>query len=192
MEKKYKIFLLIFLVLIILVGALTFVLGSFNKNKAKIITNEGTIVVKLYPQKAPLTVANFKKYVKNNFYDGLIFHRVIKGFMIQGGGLYPNGTVKPTYAPIPSEANNGLSNLRGTIAMARTSDPNSATSQFFINTVDNTFLDHTLVSPGYTVFGKVVRGMNVVDKISNVQTETKYGLKDWPVENITIEKVVIY
>ena len=191
MNKKYKLFVIVFVILILLGGALVFSFGNFNKNTVKIVTNEGTIVVKLNPDKAPVTVENFKRYVNQNFYDGLVFHRVIKGFMIQGGGLYANGTVKPTYAPIKSEANNGLSNLRGTIAMARTSDPNSATSQFFINTVDNKFLDNSLVSPGYTVFGKVVRGMDVVDKISNVQTETKYGMQNWPVENITIEKVLL-
>jgi cyclophilin family peptidyl-prolyl cis-trans isomerase len=133
-------------------------------------TNLGNIVVALDPIKAPKSVKNFLHYVKDGFYAGTIFHRVIPGFMIQGGGFTPNFHKKPTDAPIVNEANNGLHNLRGTIAMARTSDPNSATSQFFINVADNRFLDYTAPTPrgaGYAVFGHVTRGMAVVDKIAH-------------------------
>lgn len=192
MNKKYKIFITIFLILIIILG-ITFYLKTNSKSpKAKIITSDGTIIVQLFPSKSPKTVANFEKYANDNFYNNLVFHRVIPNFMIQGGGLYANGSVKPTRAPIFLESNNGLSNTKGTIAMARTSSPNSATSQFFINTVDNTFLDHSKISPGYAVFGKVIKGMNIVNKISASPTTIKYGMKNWPVKNIIIKKIVIY
>lgn len=191
MNKKYKIFVAIFLIIIIIMGLVIFLKKSSKYPKAKIITSKGTIIIQLFPNKSPKTVANFEKYAKENFYNNLVFHRVIDGFMIQGGGLYANGTVKTTHSPIPLESNNGLSNTRGTIALARTSAPNSATSQFFINTVDNTFLDHTKLSPGYAVFGKVIKGMNVVDKISSSPTTTKYGMKDWPINNIIIKKIII-
>ncbi|HUX81221.1 MAG TPA: peptidylprolyl isomerase [Halothiobacillus sp.] len=139
----------------------------------EITTNLGNIVVALDPIKAPKSVKNFLHYVKDGFYAGTIFHRVIPGFMIQGGGFTPSFSQKPTDAPIVNEANNGLNNLRGTIAMARTSDPNSATSQFFINVADNRFLDYTAPTPrgaGYAVFGHVTRGMAVVDKIAHAPT----------------------
>lgn len=139
----------------------------------QIVTNVGNITVELEPAKAPKTVANFLSYVKSGFYNGTIFHRVIPGFMIQGGGFTADFHKKPTKAPIINEANNGLSNLRGTIAMARTSDPNSATAQFFINVADNKFLDYsapTLRGAGYAVFGHVTSGMKVVDKIVNTPT----------------------
>ena len=179
----------IFLILIIVIGITIYLKRNSKYPKAKIITSEGTIIVQLFPDKAPKTVANFEKYANENFYNGLVFHRIIPNFMIQGGGLYANGSVKPTYAPIPLESNNNLSNTKGTIAMARTSSPNSATSQFFINTVDNTFLDHSKLSPGYAVFGKVIKGMNVVNKISASPTTTKYGMQNWPVKNIIIYSV---
>jgi len=141
--------------------------------RVKLSTSAGDIVLELYPDKAPKTVENFLQYVGDRHYDGTIFHRVINGFMIQGGGMTPNLQQKPTRPPIPIEAANGLKNERGTVAMARTSNPNSATAQFFINIADNAFLNHTAPTPqgwGYAVFGKVVAGMDVVDKIRSVAT----------------------
>lgn len=138
-------------------------------------TNLGDIVIELDYDKAPVTAKNFEEYVKSGFYKGTIFHRVIKGFMIQGGGLTADMDNKPTNAPIKNEADNGLKNDRGTIAMARTQDPHSATAQFFINTVDNSFLNFRskdLNGWGYCVFGKVVQGMDVVDKIEKSKTTT--------------------
>ncbi len=159
-------------------------------------TSMGDIELELYPDKAPITVENFLTYVKEGFYDGLIFHRVIKNFMIQGGGFDKNGKYKPaTHPPIKNEATNGLSNKTGTIAMARTNQINSATSQFFINVKDNLFLDHADNGAryGYAVFGKVIKGMDVVKKIENVKTSVnpKTRMPDWPVENVIIEKVII-
>jgi cyclophilin family peptidyl-prolyl cis-trans isomerase len=136
-------------------------------------TTEGTIVIELYPDKAPATVANFLQYVDDGFYDGTVFHRVIPRFMIQGGGFTRDYQQKETRTPVTNEADNGLRNERGTLAMARTSDPHSATAQFFINTVNNTNLNHRGKSPGgwgYAVFGKVVEGMDVVDRISALPT----------------------
>jgi peptidyl-prolyl cis-trans isomerase A (cyclophilin A) len=134
-------------------------------------TSEGRIVVEVLPDKAPKTVANFVQYVKDGFYDDTIFHRVIKGYMIQGGGFTAAMAQKPTRPPVPIESNNGLKNVRGSLAMARTMDPNSATAQFFINVVDNAFLDYPgQDGAGYTVFGRVVEGMDVVDKIRAVPT----------------------
>jgi len=156
-------------------------------------TNVGTIVIELNAEKAPNTVANFLRYAKEGFYDGTIFHRVIENFMIQGGGFTKNYVEKPSHEPIRNEANNGLRNVRGTIAMARTPDPHSATAQFFINVTDNTFLDHTAPSAsgwGYAVFGKVIKGMEVVDNIR--QTKTGSGgqfPKDVPQPTVLIEKV---
>ncbi len=153
-------------------------------------TTEGNIVIELNEAKAPITVENFKNYVDDGYYDGLIFHRVIDGFMVQGGGFDADMKQKGTKAPIKIESNNGLKNERGTVAMARTSDPNSATSQFFINTQNNTFLDYPgQDGNGYTVFGKVVEGMDVVDKMEKVKTGFKGPHGDVPVEPITIESV---
>lgn len=152
-------------------------------------TSKGDIVLELFADKAPITVKNFLSYVDEKFYDGTIFHRVIKGFMIQGGGLTPEFATKPTKPPIKNEATNGLKNLRGTIAMARTSEVNSATCQFFINHVDNPFLDHKDNTPegfGYAVFGRVVSGMEVVDAIANSPTMTYRGYRDVPRETISI------
>ena len=157
----------------------------------KLATSVGDIVVQLDAAKAPATVANFVQYVKDGHYDGTVFHRVIDGFMIQGGGMTADGRPKPTRAPIPLEARNGLSNQRGTIAMARTSVPDSATSQFFINVVDNS---GKLDAPrpdghGYAVFGKVVSGMDVVDKIRVVPTNGRDApLKPIVIEQATVEK----
>lgn len=152
-------------------------------------TSKGNIEIELYPEKAPITVANFLEYVDSNFYSNLIFHRVISGFMIQGGGFDKNGIQKQTKSPIKLETNKGLSNLTGTIAMARTNVPDSATSQFFINTVDNSGLDYSTQDPGYAVFGKVISGMDVVYEIEKVDTSTKSGHENWPVEDVVILKV---
>ncbi len=160
----------------------------------KLNTNHGTIVLELDAEKAPKTVENFLQYAREGFYDGTIFHRVIDGFMIQGGGMEPGMREKPTRDPIPNEADNGLPNARGTIAMARTPDPHSATAQFFINVADNDFLNHRAPTPdgwGYCVFGKVVEGMDVVDKIKGVDTTTRGHHQDVPVEDVIIESVEI-
>lgn len=160
----------------------------------KMYTNKGTIVLELQADKAPLTVENFLNYAKKGFYDGTIFHRVIDGFMIQGGGMEPGMREKPTDPPIKNEANNGLPNERGTIAMARTPDPNSATSQFFINVSNNDFLNFRAETPdgwGYCVFGKVVEGMDVVDEIKKAETGSFGFHQDVPKEDIVIEKVEV-
>ena len=152
-------------------------------------TTSGDILVELYPDKAPETVANFLKYVDNGFYNKTIFHRVIPGFMIQGGGLTARMQQKDTEAPIKNEADNGLKNDRGTIAMARTMDPHSATAQFFINLVDNDFLNFQAPSGngwGYCVFGKVTEGMDVVDKIAKVKTTTVGMYQDVPSDLVVI------
>jgi peptidyl-prolyl cis-trans isomerase A (cyclophilin A)/peptidyl-prolyl cis-trans isomerase B (cyclophilin B) len=162
-------------------------------SKVLIKTNLGDITVELYPDKAPKSVENFLTYVKSGFYDGTIFHRVIAGFMIQGGGFTKDLTQKKTRAPVVNESKNGLSNLRGTLAMARTADPNSATAQFFINTVDNPRLDYAGdASPGYCVFGKVVTGLDIVDKIRAVPTGAQGPFRsDVPTTTVTIEKVTL-
>ncbi|MEN8174768.1 MAG: peptidylprolyl isomerase [Pseudomonadota bacterium] len=155
-------------------------------------TSQGDITLELDADKAPKTVENFLGYVDTGFYDGTIFHRVIKGFMIQGGGFTADMTKKPTNDPIPNEADNGLANSRGTIAMARTPDPDSATAQFFINHKDNASLNHTAKTPrgwGYAVFGQVVEGMSVVDSIAGAATGAKKGMRDVPLETVTIERV---
>lgn len=155
-------------------------------------TSMGDITIELYPDKAPLSVKNFLNYVDTKFYEGLIFHRVMSNFMIQGGGFTPDMVRKEGGAPIQNEADNKLSNERGTIAMARTSDPHSATSQFFINVKDNKALDFTAKSPqgwGYAVYGKVIDGMDVVDAIRQVKTTTKAGNENVPVDPIVIKKV---
>ena len=155
-------------------------------------TSAGDIKVKLAADKAPLTVANFLAYAEAGHYDGTIFHRVIDGFMIQGGGFDKNMVQKPTKAPIKNEAANGLSNKRGTLAMARTAVVDSATSQFFINVKDNGFLDFRAPNPqgfGYCVFGEVVEGMDVVDQIKGVRTGVKAGMSDVPLETVEILSV---
>jgi cyclophilin family peptidyl-prolyl cis-trans isomerase len=152
-------------------------------------TNMGTIKIELFEDKAPVTVKNFLAYVKDKHYDGLIFHRVIDGFMIQGGGFDPKMVQKKTKDPIKNESDNKLSNLRGTIAMARTSDPDSATAQFYINVKDNKGLDGAEGKPGYAVFGRVTEGMDVVDKIKAVKTGTKMGFSDVPNEDVVIKSV---
>lgn len=151
-------------------------------------TSKGNIVLELYPDKAPKTVENFLSYVESGFYSGTIFHRVIAGFMIQGGGFTEGMEQKKTDAPIENEAKTGLSNERGTISMARTNDPNSATAQFFINTVNNGALDYQGPgNPGYAAFGRVVEGMDVVDAIAGVRTTRKGMFADVPAEAVTIK-----
>lgn len=155
-------------------------------------TNHGDIVIELDREKAPKTCENFEQYVRDGHYDGTIFHRVIGNFMIQGGGFLPDMMQKATRDPIENEAANGLSNAAGTIAMARTMAPHSATAQFFINVKDNTFLDHPGQDGwGYCVFGRVTDGMDVVDKIKGVETGNKAGHSDVPVEPVVIEKATI-
>ncbi len=155
-------------------------------------TSMGDIEAELYPEKAPKTVKNFLRYVHEGFYNGTIFHRVIPNFMIQGGGFTPDMQKKPTHAPIQNEADNGLRNRIGTLAMARTNDPHSATSQFFINVAQNTFLDFREKTPrayGYAVFGRVIKGMKVVNQIRQVQTGFKNGMGDVPLQTVEIIKV---
>lgn len=174
---------------------ITFTATAFAGPMVKLQTNMGDIVVELNKEKAPKTVDNFLAYVKDGFYNGTIFHRVIDGFMIQGGGFTQNMEKKGTKAPIPNEADNGLKNDKGTIAMARTSEPNSATAQFFINVVNNDFLNFRSKTPrgwGYAVFGKVVQGMEVVDKIRKIPTGPQNPFpKDVPQSPVIIESVSV-
>ncbi|WP_353235839.1 peptidylprolyl isomerase [Diaphorobacter ruginosibacter] len=158
------------------------------------IAGQGTITIELDAEKAPKSTENFLNYVKSGFYDGTIFHRVIKNFMVQGGGFAPGMQQKATQDPIVNEANNGLKNDKYTLAMARTSDPHSATAQFFINVVDNGFLNHTAPTAqgwGYAVFGKVVKGTEIIDAIKGVQTGRKGFHDDVPKEDVVIEKAVV-
>lgn len=152
-------------------------------------TNHGDITIELFPDEAPISVENFLGYVDQGFYDGTIFHRVIAGFMIQCGGFTAEMQQKTTGPPITNEADNGLKNERGTLAMARTSDPNSATSQFFINLEDNAFLDHGVRDFGYAVFGRVAKGMGVVDEIAAVDTGARGPHRDIPVAPVLIESM---
>ncbi len=157
-------------------------------------TNKGTFTVELNAEKAPVTVENFTNYIKKGHYDGTIFHRVIPGFMVQGGGFESGMNQKETDAEIKNEANNGLQNVIGSLAMARTNEPHSASSQFFINVGDNSFLDFKSETPqgwGYAVFGKVVDGMDVVEAIKGVETGNSGHHQDVPVEDVTIEKAYI-
>ena len=151
-------------------------------------TNKGNISLELDPNKAPITVANFMAYVDAGFYDNTVFHRVIDGFMIQGGGFTADGGKKETRDPILLESENGLKNDVGTIAMARTNAPNSATAQFFVNLKDNGFLNYAPGNPGYAVFGKVSSGMDVVNEIRQAETAVKQGMSDWPQEEVVITK----
>ena len=160
----------------------------------KLTTNHGVITLELDAEKAPKTVENFLQYVRDGFFDGTIFHRVIDGFMIQGGGFEPGMTQKPTRDTIENEAANGLKNEAYTIAMARTPNPHSATAQFFINVKNNGFLDFTSPTPqgwGYCVFGKVTEGTDVIDKIKKVKTGNRAGHQDVPMEDVVIEKAEI-
>ncbi len=160
--------------------------GKTENHRVLLETSQGAIEIELFEKRSPETVKNFRAYVDEGFFDGTIFHRVISGFMIQGGGFTPDMRQKRTRPPIPNEANNGLKNERGTLAMARTSDIHSATAQFFINLADNAFLDHGPQGYGYAVFGRVVQGMDVVDRIAGVATRTVGGHADVPVEPVVI------
>ena len=158
----------------------------------KLTTNHGEILIELDAEKAPKTCANFEQYVRDGHYDGTLFHRVIDGFMIQGGGMNPDFSQKPTRAPIENEAKNGLKNQIGTLAMARTMQPHSATSQFFINVSNNDFLDYPGQDGwGYCVFGRVVEGMETVEAIKGVRTGSRAGHQDVPMEDVVIEKAEI-
>ena len=162
------------------------------KPMVEVRTNLGDFILELYPDKAPKSVENFLNYVDKKFYDGTIFHRVIPNFMVQGGGFTPDMMKKATGAPIVNEAANGLTNLKGTIAMARTSEINSATCQFFINVKDNTGLDHRGETPdkfGYAVFGKVIEGMDTIEKIRNVKTTTKGAYANVPAKSVIIKSM---
>ncbi|NMG44646.1 peptidyl-prolyl cis-trans isomerase [Aromatoleum toluvorans] len=165
--------------------------GAYAANPiVEMRTNQGTVVLELFADKAPKSVENFLAYVKSGHYNGTIFHRVIDGFMIQGGGFDSSMSEKPTRAPVENEAKNGLRNEIGTLAMARTSDPHSATAQFFINLVDNSFLDYPSRDGwGYAVFGKVTDGMSVVQKIGKTRTGIARGMRDVPAEPVIIESV---
>lgn len=168
--------------------------GNMSNPQIKFETSKGDFTAELYADKAPKTVANFVSYVEAGFYDGTIYHRVIPGFMIQGGGMNPDMSEKPNNAPIENEADNGLANEIGTLAMARTNDPHSATSQFFINVSNNTFLNHTSPTPqgwGYAVFGKVTDGMDVVKAIESVKTGNHGPHSDVPLEPVIMNKVTV-
>jgi len=181
--------LIIISILVLLFTFPTMNLGQEGNPKVLIKTTKGNITVELYPDKAPLSVQNFLSYVDEKFYDGTIFHRVIKGFMIQAGGFSANLVEKPGKPPIKNEADNGLKNKRGTIALGRTPEVHSATCHFYINHVDNPGLDHRNNTPegfGYAVFGKVIKGMDVVDAIANAKTMVKGNDADVPRETITI------
>ncbi len=149
-------------------------------------TSHGDFTIELLPKEAPVTVENFLRYVDDKFFDGTVFHRVVPGFVIQGGGLTPDFEYKPNRAPIKNESDNGLTNDRGTLSMARTNDVNSATSQFFVNLKDNDFLNHSKGRHGYAVFARVTEGMDVVDKIAAVRTGRRNGYDDAPMEDVVI------
>lgn len=183
----------IFLIVFILLFTITSNIQA-ETTMVKMDTNQGTIMLELDADNAPNTVANFLTYAKEGFFDGTIFHRVISNFMIQGGGFTEDMNQKTVRDPIKNEANNGLKNDNGTIAMARTGDPHSATAQFFINVKDNDFLNFSSETPqgwGYAVFGKVTEGMDIVEKIKAAETTTKGPYQDVPVEAIIIEKVTV-
>ncbi|MCX5635719.1 MAG: peptidylprolyl isomerase [Planctomycetota bacterium] len=189
MTKKF-----IELLVVFAIAAVAFAAGSdpnqkiSEVKKVKLETSMGDIVIELNEKAAPVTVKNFLRYAEEGFYDGTIFHRVIPNFMIQGGGFKSDMQQKKTHEPIVNEAKNGLKNDRGTIAMARTNDPNSATAQFFINHKNNDFLNYAgMQNPGYAVFGKVIEGMDVVDKIAAVKTSQKGPQSDVPVEPVVIK-----
>ena len=184
----------LFSALLLTLGASTLSIAA--NPSVKMETTEGVVVIELYPDKAPASVENFLRYVNDGAYDGTIFHRVIKGFMNQGGGFTADFEKRPTkYPPVKNEADNGLKNTRGTIAMARTGDPHSATNQFFINTVDNSFLNFSSKTArgwGYTVFGRVTEGMDVVDRIATTKTGAGGPFRtDVPQQTITIERITV-
>jgi cyclophilin family peptidyl-prolyl cis-trans isomerase len=170
------------------------IVSQSGSPRVLIETSKGNITIELFSDKAPKSAENFLGYVKSGFYNGLVFHRVIPGFMIQGGGMTPDMAEKPKNAPIPNEADNGLKNLRGTLAMARTGDPHSASSQFFINVTDNPFLNHrgkSVEGWGYAVFGQVVEGMDVVDAIVAVPRGNRGPHGDVPVDPVIMQRVTL-
>ena len=180
-------------ILALAVAALLLITGCSQKDDKMnphviLETTNGNIEIELYQSQAPATAENFLQYANEGFYDGTVFHRVIPGFMIQGGGFTTDGKQKPTKAPIRLETGKALKNDAGTIAMARTSDPNSATSQFFINVANNTFLNPSPGNDGYAVFGKVVKGMDVVNGIAKARTGNRDGNADWPTEDVVVKK----
>ncbi len=177
----------------LLLAGISLPAGAVGKNPVVTMeTSLGTIRLELFPDKAPVTVKNFLNYVRDGFYNGTVFHRVIDGFMIQGGGFTADMKEKPNGAPIVNEAANGLGNDRGTIAMARTPDPDSARSQFFINLVNNNGLNRPMPDGhGYAVFGRVIRGMDVVDRIASVRTGVRKGMRDVPLEPVVIREVKV-
>jgi cyclophilin family peptidyl-prolyl cis-trans isomerase len=187
-----KLFSLFALFLFTATGLPAMAKGPADNPRVRMTTSLGVVELELDAQRAPGTVRNFMNYVESGFYNGMIFHRVIPGFMIQGGGFVPGMREKTTGVPVKNEADNGLKNLAGTIAMARTSDPQSAAAQFFINTADNPSLDHrdkTDRGWGYAVFGKVTKGMDVVKKIESVTTRTVGPFQNVPVKDVIIQKV---
>ncbi len=179
-------------VLLLLVISIAFKMGitgniiMTENPQVKMQTSKGDVLIELYSKEAPITVENFLVYVNEGFYDDLVFHRVISNFMVQGGGFESDGSEKTTKAPIKLESNNGLKNDKGTLAMARTFIPDSATSQFFINLQDNDFLNYGSRDDGYAVFGKVIEGLEIIEAIGQVDTRIKNGMQDWPVEDIKI------
>ncbi len=185
MNKRFLIILIIALIAIIIIGYK--MTGNVIKQNPQVLikTSMGDITLELYPDKAPITVKNFLIYVDEKAYDGTIFHRVISNFMIQGGGFGTDGKEKATRDPIKLESNNGLKNEKYTVAMARTNMPDSATNQFFINVNNNDFLNYGVRDEGYAVFGKVIKGQDVVDKIAKVQTDSS----DKPLKNVVIESI---
>jgi cyclophilin family peptidyl-prolyl cis-trans isomerase len=187
-NKGIAIFLSIALVILFTFFVMKMFDNLFSDNII-VKTSMGDFIIELYPESSPVTVDNFLDYVDSDFYDGLVFHRIINGFMIQGGGFEISGIEKKTNAPIKLESNNNLSNQEYTISMARTMNKDSATSQFFINVENNAMLDYSSLSPGYAVFGKVIDGTDIVDKIKAVETITKNGMKDWPTDNVVIYSI---
>ncbi len=182
------------LVGLLLLPGLSLAKDTVNSNTVKLVTSAGDITIKLYPEKAPVTVANFLNYVDSGFYNGTIFHRVINKFMIQGGGFSTDMAQKESGEPIVNESRNKLHNIRGTVAMARTSDPDSATAQFFINQRSNLQLDWAPGKEGYTVFGEVVKGMSVVDFIATAETDSallKTSAGERPFQDVPLEAIVI-
>lgn len=166
-------------------------LGKVTQN-VTLRTTHGDIFIGLFGEDAPLTVENFLRYVEEGFYDSTVFHRVVDGFMIQGGGFTADGNMKDTHASIENEADNGRRNLKGKLAMARTADPDSATSQFFINLENNPGLDHSSTDPGYAVFAKVLDGTDTVESIGSENTGLRYGMADWPDDDIVIEETIVH
>jgi len=189
-KKSHKILIFSLVILILIIGIVAFIsLKKTGDNMKQIVvleTSKGNIEIELNQEKAPITVANFISYVNEGFYNGIVFHRVMNGFMVQGGGFTPDGTQKKTHAPIKLESNNGLSNDIGTVAMARTIIRDSATSQFFINVNNNALLNYAPGNDGYAVFGRVTSGMEVVNAIKSVKTETRGSFENWPVEDVVI------